>query len=105
LPQKKIKKMTPEEYVARFKAEKAWLQREYCNVFKFWRACRFKPCRKARVCRGDHNVCLKQALDNVPRDTQWQARQQILKATPATTGRAERTVREFMPYDLCELRE
>ncbi len=98
----RIKKITTEQYVARFNAEKARLQRHYCNIFKFWRSCRFKPCRKARACRGDQNACLKQSVDSVPRTVQYQARQRILTAT-ANADSPERTAREFMPNDFYEL--
>jgi len=104
LPQKKIKPMTAEEYTARFKAEKARLQRAYCDIFKLWRRCRFKPCRKARACRGDAHACLERGLDFVPRQAQWDARQEIMKSSPETTGRAERTVRQFMPNDFYAVR-
>ena len=90
-------KLTTEQYVARFNAEKAVLQRAYCDIFKFWRACPFKPCRRARACRGDQNACLERGVKNVPRESQWQARRRMLAATPANAGPAERTVREFLP--------
>jgi len=34
------KTFTPEQYSARFGAEKAVMQRAYCNFFEFWRTCR-----------------------------------------------------------------
>jgi hypothetical protein len=93
-------KFTPEQYVARFNAEKARLQRHYCNAFKFWRTCPFKRCRKARTCGGDADVCLKRREKEIPRHIQWQARQQILESTPASAGPAERMAREFLPGTL-----
>ena len=89
--------LTPEQYTARFNAEKAKLQRAYCTMFKFWRTCRFKPCRKARACRGDQDACLKRGEKLVPRDIQWEARRQMLAATPANAGPPERMAREFLP--------
>jgi hypothetical protein len=62
---KKAKSMTPERYAARFKAEKARLQRHYCTHFKFWRACPFQPCRKSRACVGDQKTCLKRHVEQV----------------------------------------
>ena len=97
LSKKPAKALTLERYHARFNAEKAALQRHYCNVFKFWRSCRFKPCRKARVCRGDQNACLQRGEKSIPRKLQWQARQQILRTTPANAGPPERMAREFLP--------
>jgi hypothetical protein len=93
-------KLTAEQYAARFAAEKAALQRHYCNVFRFWRGCPLRRCRKARTCSGDAHVCLKRRAQEVPRDIQWQARQQILAATPADAGPPERMAREFLPGGL-----
>jgi hypothetical protein len=94
-------KMTSEQYVARFNAEKARLTRDYCDMFKFWLHCAFRPCRKARRCVGDARACLKHRAAEVPRDAQWQARQQILASTPVNAGPPERTARECMPAYLC----
>jgi hypothetical protein len=90
-------KLTPTQYAARFNAEKAALQRHYCHAFKFWLACPFKRCRKVRVCSGDADVCLKRREQEIPRDMQWQARQQTLASTPASAGPPERTARQFLP--------
>ena len=94
------KKMTPERYVARFNAEKASLARGYCNTFGFWRTCPFKRCRKARLCSGDQSACLRRREKEIPREMQWQARQQVLISTPATAGPPERMAREFLPGSL-----
>ena len=91
------KKLTLEEYAARFNAEKAVMQRKYRDIFKFWRTCPFKSCRRAGACRGDQNACLKRGETSIPREIQWQARQQILAATPANVGAPERLAREFLP--------
>ncbi len=93
--------MTAERYTARFQAEKASLARHYCNAFKFWRGCPFKRCRRARLCSGDQNACLKRRAQAVPLAVQWQARQRILAATPADAGPPERMAREFLPGVLC----
>jgi hypothetical protein len=94
--------MTPAQYEARFRAEKARLQRHYCTVFKFWRSCPYKPCRRFRACAGDQDACLKEKANDVPRDVQWHARQQLLKSTPRNVGAPERLAREFMPGELCK---
>jgi hypothetical protein len=95
-------KLTPAEYAARFAAEKALQQRRYCEAFALWRACPRKPCRRGAACRGDPRACLKAALDRVPRDIQWRARQDILAATPPNAGAPERAARRCMPRDLYE---
>jgi len=97
LRRKAPKTLTRERYLARLHAEKDRLARHYCNVFKFWRDCPFKRCRRGRACRGDQHACLQRREREVPRDIQWQARQDILVATPADAGPPERTAREFLP--------
>ncbi len=97
LSKKAPKKLTAECYVARFNAEKALLARHYCTIFKFWRSCPCKRCRKARICSGDQHACLKRNAKDVPRKIQWQARQQILVSTPANVGPPKRMAREFLP--------
>jgi hypothetical protein len=37
----------------------------------------------------------------VPQQTQWQARQDILAATPANIGAPERAARQLMPREIC----
>ncbi|HEX3503309.1 MAG TPA: hypothetical protein VHU22_07960 [Xanthobacteraceae bacterium] len=85
---------------ARFAAERAWLQLHYCNLFKFWHACRDKRCRRHRRCCGDASECLKRHIGEIPRREQFQARQAILVATPKNAASAEREVRQLMPYDV-----
>ena len=93
-------KQISEDYAARFGAEKAALRRHYCNAFKFWQQCPLRGCRKARRCGGDAQRCLKRRAGDISRGLQWQARAQILAATPADAVAAERTAREFLPSAL-----
>ena len=104
LRKRKTQAGVPDDFEKRFIAEKAALQRHYCTVFKLWERCALKRCRRARTCTGDQNACLKRGIEHVPRQVQWEARQQILKTTPAHAGPPERTAREFMPYDFYEVR-
>ena len=99
----KPKTLTTERYVARFNAEKARLAHHYCTIFKFWRGCPRKSCRKVRTCGGDPLVCLKRREREVPRDIQWGARQHVIASTPAQAGPPERTAREFLPSGLVAL--
>ncbi len=90
----------PKDWVARFVAERTRLQLYYCNLFRFWRACRDKRCRRHRRCCGDANACLKKRIGEISRDEQFAARQALLAATPQNVGSAVRTVRELMAYDV-----
>ena len=96
------RKLSKAQYAARFAAEQVLQQRRYCDAFALWRQCPLKRCRRNRACRGDPNLCLKGALDRVPRHTQWQARQDILIATPDNIGAPERAARQCMPRDFYE---
>ncbi len=89
--------LTREDFRARFEAEKAKAQRHYCTVLRFWRSCRFKPCRRERACRGDARECLQRSIDRVPRELKLQARQMMLSATPPNAAAPERAAREIMP--------
>ena len=55
---------TPEDFQKRFDAAAQAAQREYCDIFAFWRACRLK------ACGGNPQLCLKrgyaQARTNSP---------------------------------------
>jgi hypothetical protein len=100
LAKEKLKpKLTPEQYEARFAAEKARQLGRYCEAFRLWLSCRFGTCHRQRRCSDDRRACLKRALDRVPREVQWQTRQDILKATPANIGAPERAARQLMPRD------
>ena len=90
----------PKDWDARLAAEAARLQLHYCNLFKFWRACRSKRCRRHRRCCGDSNECLKRRIEEIPRMAQFQARQAVMAATPKHAGPAERSVRQLTPYDV-----
>jgi hypothetical protein len=46
-----------QKYRDRYFAAQELAVRAYCDFFGFWRACRFRPCRRARGCRGDEIDC------------------------------------------------
>jgi len=74
------------DYLARFYSEKERMQRYYCMEFKFRRHCHFKPCRRARVCKGDPALCLARFILCVPRPVQLAARKKMMEATPHHLG-------------------
>jgi hypothetical protein len=95
-------KLPPADFARRFTREKLRLHRRYCDAFALWRHCALKHCRRRRACSGDAARCLKRALNDLPHQTQWDARQQILDATPNNIGAPERKARQCMPGDLFE---
>jgi hypothetical protein len=93
-------KLEPVEYARRLAVEKALQQRRYCDAFALWRTCPRTACRRQHRCGGEAAGCLRRALDRVPHPEQWQARQDILEATPRNIGAPERAARQCMPRDL-----
>ena len=89
------------DYAARFAAESALQEKQYCEAFDLWRSCRRKLCRRSAMCHGDVHACLAAALDRIPQSVQWRARQDVLAGTPANIGGPERAARQCMPRDLC----
>ena len=94
------RRLTAEQFIARYKAEKSLQRGRYCEVFELWRRCTSRRCRRQRACAGDHAACLKRALPAVPHGAQWQAREKILAATAKNIGAPERAARQCMPVDL-----
>jgi hypothetical protein len=99
---KRKPKLSPVEHARRLAIEMDLQQRRYCAALALWLRCRRTACRRLRTCRGDAGVCLRRALDRVPQQMQWQARENILKSTPDNIGAPEREARQRMPRDFYE---
>lgn len=105
MPGKKPKpKLSPAQFAARLEAEKVLVRRHYCEVFKMWRTCPLKSCRRRRACHGDTMICLARLIARVPRLEQYQARRRLLEATPDNIGAPELKARQYMPRDFYERR-
>jgi hypothetical protein len=96
LPRSYEEHLTREEFRARFDAEKARVRRHYCTLFRFWRTCRSKPCRRMRACMGDPSACLKRCVGELPRRAVFDARQALVAAMPANCAAPEREARLIM---------
>jgi hypothetical protein len=46
-----------QKYRDRYFAAQELATRAYCDFFGFWRSCPYRPCRRARGCRGDEIDC------------------------------------------------
>jgi hypothetical protein len=103
-PRGKKPKMPPADFAKRLARETLRLQRHYCDAFALWRPCASKICRRRQACSGDAASCLKRALERLPHQAQWRARQHILDTTPNNIGAPERQARQCMPRDLFEVR-
>jgi hypothetical protein len=93
VPKKSEAKLTGEEYQARRNAAAEVARRQYCDIFKFWRGCRHKPCRRAKTCRGDPSHCLQRGRWSLPPDVLYQAELQVRAAVPAHLTGPERAGR------------
>ena len=96
LPRSYEEHLTREEFRARFEAETVRVQRHYCTLFKFWRTCRSKPCRRLRACTRDPSACLARCVGALPRGVVFDARQALVAAMPANTPAPEREARLTM---------
>jgi hypothetical protein len=97
VPTKSEAKLKGPQWQARFNAGAEVAQRQYCDIFKFWRGCRYKACRRAKSCRGDSLLCLKRGRWGVPRDVLFQAELQVKAAIPAHLTEPERLGRCLSP--------
>lgn len=97
MSKKSEEKFTPEEWQQRFMAAAKVAQRDYCNIFEFWRACRLKAWRRAKSCGGDPHPCLKRSFLKVPDDQRDRALARVIRATPIDADRPTRSARQFTP--------
>jgi hypothetical protein len=79
-------KLAPKEWQARHDAACTIVARKYCEMFKFWHDCRYKPCRSARRCVGDARDCLDQRWFSVPYDVSVAAHSQMSAETSPNAG-------------------
>jgi len=56
--------------------------RLYCDVFRFWRWCFAKPCKRHRRCSGEPARCLMQCLPSVPPAERPKARMKVIAGGP-----------------------
>jgi hypothetical protein len=60
--------------------EAVW--RLYCEVFRFWRGCPKKPCRRHRRCLGEPAGCLMRGLPSVPQAERLAAAKEVVAGGP-----------------------
>jgi hypothetical protein len=88
---------TPEDFQNRFDVAAAAAQREYCDIFAFWRACRRKACRRAKACGGDALLCLQRGFAQVPDEACERALARVIAATPPDADRPTKLARQMNP--------
>jgi hypothetical protein len=93
--------LSAEQWQARHDAACAIVARKYCDMFEFWRDCRYKPCRSARRCRGDQGFCLQSRWTTVPYEVGLAAHMRMIAATPADADRFTRGAHHYSYTSLC----
>ena len=88
---------TPEDFQKRFDAAAKAAQREYCDIFAFWRACRLKACRRSKACGGDPQLCLKHGYAQVLDELSDRALARVIAATAADADRPTKLARQMSP--------
>jgi hypothetical protein len=88
---------TPEEFQKRFNAAAEAAQREYCDIFAFWRTCRLKACRRPKICRGDAQLCLKRGFPEILDEVADRAFARVIAATATDADRPTRLARQTSP--------
>ena len=94
---RKAENFTPEDFQKRFDAAAQAAQREYCDIFEFWRACRLKSCRRSKACGGDPQLCLKRGYAQVPHELSDRALARVIAATAADADRPTKLARQMSP--------
>ena len=91
------KNLTPEDFQKRFDAAAAAAQREYCDIFAFWRGCRLKACRRSKACGGDPQLCLKRGYAQVSDEVSDRALARVIAVTAADADRPTKLARQMSP--------
>jgi hypothetical protein len=79
------KRYTPQQQQALNKAARAAVERLYCDVLEFWRACLRKRCRRIGRCTGEPGACLKRGWPDVPEGLHDWARAEVIAGGPRRT--------------------
>jgi hypothetical protein len=98
---KSEEKLSPHEWQVRHDAACAIVARKYCDMFEFWRDCRYKPCRSARKCSGDQGACLESWWTTVPYDVGVAAQIRMSTETPPNADRFLRMAHHYAHHSLC----
>ena len=95
--------MSPEaqEWQRRHDAACAVVARKYCDMFEFWRDCRYKPCRAARRCSGDQGACLQSRYTNLSYDAQLAAHTRMIAETPPNPDNFSLMAHHYPPASRC----
>jgi len=98
---KSKEKLSPKEWQARHDAACAIVARKYCDMFRFWRDCRYRPRRSARRCIGDQGACLRSRCRSVPYEAGVAAHTRMIAETPPNADRFTRGAHHYAPTSLC----
>jgi hypothetical protein len=89
--------LAPEDFQKRFNAAATNAQREYCDIFGFWRGCKLKACRRAKACGGDPLRCLQRGFAQVTDDMAERALTRVTATAAADADRPTQLARRMSP--------
>jgi hypothetical protein len=98
---KKDENLSAEEWQARHDAACAIVARKYCDMFEFWRDCRYKPCRSARRCSGDQGFCLQSRWASIAYDAGIAAHNRMMAKTPPNADCFTHAAHHYAHSSLC----
>ncbi len=101
MSKKSDEKLSPPEWQRRFDAACAIVARKYCDMFEFWRNCRYKPCRSTRRCSGDEADCLNRGWVTIPYESLYEARDRMVAEAPTNADGFLRLAHSFPPSSAC----
>ncbi len=89
------------DFQRRFDAACAIVARKYCDMFEFWRDCRYKPCRSARRCVGTAGFCLQSRCWDISYDAGVAAHLRMIAELPPGADSYLVTAHHRPPTSLC----
>jgi hypothetical protein len=98
---KRQDKLSPQQWQTRHDAACAIVARKYCDMFGFWRDCKYKLCRSARRCSGDQGFCLQSRRHSVSYDVGVGAHRRMIAETPPDADRFIRMAHYYPHTSLC----
>ena len=89
-----LKRRTVEQGLAMMNEAHLATQRLYCEVLKFWRRCRHRPCKRHRRCVGEPDRCLFRGFHQVPPTQRLVAQRKVIVGGPRHIRPANNMERE-----------
>jgi hypothetical protein len=98
-----LKRRTFDEGQAQADAAHTATHRLYCDVLKFWRGCRNRPCKRHRRCAGEPTGCLMRNLAFVRPSARLKAQDEVIAGGPRRLPPATHIERQVRRTELQNL--